>query len=163
MIQRKGLARRIDSLQEQVYRRYPDLDPRTQRQRFDEARSRVLGSLGRERMTELVEMFERVDRGEEVGPLLRVLNSVMRAVYWVAWLGVKAGAPLVLPPELADIYAADPDARPTDVCKVCRYPSPASPTRRYFTTCPLCGGELLPSALKVRPAEGRRRRPLSGS
>lgn len=74
---------------------------------------------------------------------------------------VRYCGPFVLPETVANVYAGNPHAQPLDECLSCGYLLPRDTSRRYgevrpgvhqgysvgdpivyFTSCPLCGGEI---------------------
>ena len=66
-----------------------------------------------------------------------------------------SGAPVAMPPEVADIYLNDPDAYPLDPCEGCGYLMPMRctfspdgryrPLATYVGACPVCGQESQPN------------------
>jgi hypothetical protein len=100
-----------------------------------------------------VSIWGHVTVGEYGNKLSRVASSMA----FLATQG-KLPGPLALPEAVAQVYLEDPAAHPLHVCQVCDYQVPyRTPThrgdghggtvqvqepRKYFDSCPLCGGEV---------------------
>jgi hypothetical protein len=72
-----------------------------------------------------------------------------RAVWFLLVEHLVSGAPVALPPDVAEIYLNDPDAFPTTPCEGCGYLLPTQSKLRpdgtyrhigwYLGACPVCG------------------------
>ena len=75
--------------------------------------------------------------------------ALARAVWFMLLEHLVTGAPVAMPPNVAEVYMNDPDAYPTNRCEGCGY---LLPTRskiradgsyqhiaRYLGECPVCG------------------------
>ena len=141
---RNSLTERLDRLEDRVWSRYPELAPPTDPRRREYAERRLCETISRRCVIELVkgmELYSAAWRGKVDAPRSGPVNLYL-AYHWVLRRGLQFGAPLDLSDRVAEIYLADPEARPADVCRECRYAAPASLQRRYFEQCPLCEGEL---------------------
>jgi hypothetical protein len=75
--------------------------------------------------------------------------ALVRAALLILVDHLTSGAPVVLPPNVAEIYLADPDAYPASPCDGCGYLLPTQSKLRpdgtyqhigwYLGECPVCG------------------------
>ncbi len=75
--------------------------------------------------------------------------ALVRAVWVLMAEHMATGAPVTLPPEVADVYLSDSNAWPANPCAGCHYLLPTRSTIRpdgryhhiavYEGTCPVCG------------------------
>ena len=78
------------------------------------------------------------DWGSPAGYLLRrCLHVMWRRPYW-PYTQIRSEVALAMPPLVADVYLAHPDALPFHDCEDCGYEVP----HQYFKQCPLCGGRV---------------------
>ena len=75
--------------------------------------------------------------------------ALARAVWFVLLDHLASGAPVAMPPHVAEVYLGDPRAYPADRCDGCGYLLPTRSTiredgsyrhiARYLGQCPVCG------------------------
>jgi hypothetical protein len=75
--------------------------------------------------------------------------ALLRAMWSLVMWHMEDGTPVVLPPDVAQVYVEDPDAWPLDRCAGCRYLLPMRAKLRadgtfrviasYSGPCPSCG------------------------
>ena len=75
--------------------------------------------------------------------------ALARAVWFMLLDHLTTGAPVAMPPHVAEVYLNDPRAVPSNPCKGCGYLMPAQSTIRpdgtyrhrgwYLGVCPVCG------------------------
>lgn len=83
--------------------------------------------------------------------------ALVRAALIMLLHYVQGGAPVALPPHVAEVYLADPDAFPTLACEDCGYLMPTRGRLRpdgsfrhiagYVGECPVCGRDTNPEEI----------------
>jgi hypothetical protein len=132
--------------------------------RFDAAVAQLRATMDPEHGRQVADWLRANIEGKQLGPctgdaqthvcprcLDRLHPPALARAVWLMLLDhvLTSGAPVAMPPIVAEVYLADPDAYPANPCGGCGYLLPTRSTVRpdgtyrhlawYMGECPVCG------------------------